>query len=115
MKGFSKWLSIVWSIFCLIGVFVGMVNVSNLPTSNDQYAEAGTAIGTGCGFGIWLVIWLVVAGPAIIIYFVSGKPDTVLNINNNIVQNSELCIECGKYYTGKPKFCPHCGKKTIFK
>jgi membrane protein implicated in regulation of membrane protease activity len=23
---------------------------------------------------------------------------------------SRLCIECGKYYDGEPKFCPNCGK-----
>lgn len=22
---------------------------------------------------------------------------------------STLCIHCGKYYTGNPSFCPHCG------
>lgn len=113
MKGFSKWLAIIWSVLCLIGIFVGMANVSEIKSANE-YEEAGAAIGAGCGLGIWLVVWIVVVGPSVIIYLVSGKNETA-KIEINSTQSTELCRECGKYYSGNPKFCPNCGKTTIFK
>ena len=110
MKGFSKWLAIIWSVFCLIGIFVGMASISGIENSN-QYEEAGTAIGAGCGLGIWVIIWIAIVGPAIIIYLVSGKSETT-NVITSSTQNNPLCRECGKYYLGNPKFCPNCGKST---
>jgi hypothetical protein len=28
-------------------------------------------------------------------------------------QSPTSCRECGKYYEGKPSFCPHCGKPVL--
>jgi len=27
-----------------------------------------------------------------------------------VLETPKLCADCGKYYTGAPSFCPHCGK-----
>lgn len=114
MKSFSKWVAIIWSVFCFFGVIIGLANVGDKLNTGNQYEQAGSTIGVGCGLGIWLVLWLVITGPAIVIYLVSSKNQTNSD-SQNTSQKTELCAECGKYFTGKPKFCPHCGKATIYK
>ena len=114
MKSFAKWLAIIWSIICLIGIFYGIANVGDSIDSSDEYESAGAAIGLGCGLGIWIIFWLVIAGPAIIIYLVSGKKDPKTTKEPTKDNETELCNECGKYFDGKPQFCPNCGKPTKY-
>jgi ribosomal protein S27AE len=117
MKSLSKWVAIIWSVFCFFGVIAGIANVGDKLNTGNEFEQAGTTIGVGCGLGIWLVLWLVITGPAIVIYLVSGKKEKNIDSNNiSIVKTkSQLCPECGKYFEGEPQFCPNCGKETKFK
>ena len=113
MKRIAKWVVIVWSIFSLIGICVGMANVAgDLGAVEGDYETVGSFLGIGCGLGIWLVIWFAIAGPALLVYVVSGKKETAqVEIVTPSVQ-TRLCTECGKYYEGEPRYCPHCGRPT---
>lgn len=114
MKNVSKWILIIWSILCFIGICWGVMSVAaqSSPTSNE-YESAGQAIGLGCGMGIWFVIWIALAGPALAVYVVSGKKEAQkVEIVQRPFAQTSLCKECGKYYEGQQKFCPNCGKET---
>jgi len=112
MKSVAKWIAIIWSIICLIGIFYGMANVGNSMDSMDSmndYESAGATIGIGCGFGIWIIFWFVIAGPALIIYIVSNKKSK--KDKEMPPKEISICKECGKYYSGTPKYCPNCGNE----
>jgi hypothetical protein len=112
MKNVAKWIAIVWSGFCLIGIVYGMANVGKMKDTSpkSEYTEAGKAIGVGCGLGMWAGIWLAIAGPATIIYLLSGKKTVIAEVIVESNKTGTLCAECGKYYEGKQNFCPNCGK-----
>ncbi len=114
MKTIAKWVAILWSTFCVVGVIVGMANVGKTidPAASDA-VKGGQAIGMGCGMAFWIVAWVVIAGPAVIVYFVAGKRQPMqVQIHDPLpsIAVSHVCKECGKYYDGAPSFCPHCGK-----
>jgi ribosomal protein L32 len=113
MKNISKWVLILWSILCFIGICWGIMSVAGLSSSTaNEYESAGQAIGLGCGMGIWFVIWIALAGPALAIYVVSGKKEaTQVEIIQRPLPQTKLCQECGKYYEGQHRFCPNCGKE----
>ncbi len=74
MAKVAKWVVIGWSLFCLLGIIVGLVNAgSSLDRSYGDTESAGAAIGIGCGMGIYLVIWAAIAGPALLIWLLSRK------------------------------------------
>jgi predicted DNA repair protein MutK len=112
MKNIAKWILICWSIFCLIGVVVGMANVgSTLQSGTNEAQRAGASIGAGCGMAMWVGIWGAIALPALIIYLVGGKSRPIqVAIESQIP--SRLCVSCGKYYAGQPRFCPNCGQSA---
>lgn len=112
MKNVAKWVAIIWSLFCLLGIIVGMRNVSKMEDTSpkSEYTETGKTIGVGCGLGMWAGIWLAIAGPATIIYLLSGKKTVIAEVNVESSKTVTLCAECGKYYEGKNNFCPNCGK-----
>ena len=115
MKTAAKWFAIIWSIFCLIGLISGMANVGKvMDTAKGEYEEAGATIGMGCGFGLWAAIWLAIAGPAFVIYSVSGKGESPQAEMVKQPLKTKLCKECGKYFEGSPNFCPHCGKLITY-
>lgn len=113
MKRIAKWVVILWSIFCLIGVIYGMAKVGermgDLTTAPEQ---TGATLGMGCGMGVWVIFWIVVAGPAMFIYLISGKKEQKKPDPQIIERESHLCTECGKYFEGNPSYCPNCGKPT---
>lgn len=115
MKVIAKWTLILWSLFCLFGVFAGMSNVSDQLSTGSEAEQAGAAIGTGCGLFMWVGIWAAIALPALIIYLVSGKKETTpVEIVKSVASHTEpskLCIHCGKYHDVSARFCPHCGKQ----
>jgi membrane protease subunit (stomatin/prohibitin family) len=110
MKSVAKWVLIIWSVFCLIGIIAGLANVGNTVGKTSSDVEtAGTAIGMGCGMGMLLVIWAAIALPALVVYLVAGKKETV-RVQVEQDRSSTLCAECGKYHAGRSQFCPNCGK-----
>lgn len=134
MKKIAKWFLIIWSLVCLFGVFSGITNVSkNIDgmKSDSQKGAAGIAI--GCGMTMWVGIWLALAGPALIIYLVSGKKEPVyIKIVNPVEvkpvipeesrsilrqkeitdENIKYCKDCGSpYQEGKSKYCSNCGNE----
>ena len=60
---------------------------------------------------MWVGIWAAIAGPAFLIYAVSGKERNA-NVPLVVQGAAILCKECGKYYNGPADFCPSCGKPT---
>ena len=111
MKVLAKWVIIIWAMFCLFGVILGIVNVSKeFGNTNNEYEETGATIGVGCGMGMWVGIWLAIAGPGMFIYLITGNKEN--KSVPPVSKESKLCVECGKYYEGSPNFCPHCGEKV---
>lgn len=98
-----KWGAIIWTVFCLIGVVVGMANVSGMTAANE-YEQAGQAIGTALGLGFWGVLWFFPTAGLGILALVTRPKEKVI-----AVAETKLCRHCGKYYAGNPTFCPNCG------
>ena len=108
MKSVAKWITILWSAFCLIGMFAGLAEVGeSLNQAMDEYEQAGAGIGIGCGLFLWFFAWAAIAGPAFIVWAVSGKKE-----KEQPTSKPCLCNSCGKYYEGTPKFCPNCGNEV---
>ena len=77
MKTIAKWVVIIWSLLSLCGICYGLFNISQSFTDlQSDFEFLGGTIGLACGLGIWIIIWFAVAGPALLIYFVSGKKET---------------------------------------
>jgi hydrogenase-4 membrane subunit HyfE len=112
MRNVAKWVLILWSLFCLVGVFVGMANVgSTIEKTSGEMERAGAGIGMGCAMAMWVGIWAAIALPALIIYLVAGKKEPI-RVSIEPEKQSTLCTSCGKYYAGKSRFCPNCGQPT---
>ncbi len=108
VKRAAKWVLILWSLFCLFGVVVGMSNVGkSMAGMNTDPERAGATIGFGCGMAMWVGIWAAIALPALVIFLVSGKAPP--QIPTTPTSSVKLCPKCGKYYDGTPTFCPNCG------
>ena len=74
MQKAAKWALIIWSVICLGGILFGLGGAGeNLQGPMTDAEQAGAGIGIACGMGMWLVCWAAVAGPALVIYIVSGK------------------------------------------
>ena len=113
MKQVAKWVLLGWSVFCLIGVVVGMANVGGtLQNSSSDMERTGTTLGLGCGMAMWIGIWGAIALPSLIIYLVAGKKQATMAFTEP-VRKSSLCASCGRYYDGQPRFCPNCGQATL--
>ena len=69
-----KWIIIIWSAFCLVGVVVGIGNVGKeLNEGMNEFEQAGASLGIGCGLAIWIIVWAVIALPTLIIWLVAWK------------------------------------------
>jgi hypothetical protein len=101
-----KVLIVVWTVFCALGLIVGIINVSDIQTTNE-FEEAGAIIGVALGVGFWLALWFFpTVGLGIIALLTKPKDRTI-----QVLDKPTLCPDCGKYYTGSPSYCPNCGKK----
>ncbi|WP_299979249.1 hypothetical protein [uncultured Pseudoteredinibacter sp.] len=107
MKSIAKWVTIIWSLFCLIGMFAGIASVGEeLNRPMTEMEEAGAGIGIGCGMFVWFFVWAAISGPSALIWTMSGNKK-----EKATKSDSEICRECGKFYSGNPKFCPSCGNE----
>lgn len=111
MKSVAKWIAIVWSLFCLVGIIIGLVNAGKLlDKPMNEYEEAGASLGIGCGMGIWLALWIGIAGPAALVYLLAGR-NKEPSSSVQPVSETVLCPECGNYGPVQDRFCPHCGNR----
>jgi len=70
----AKWVTIGWSLLCLLGVCSGILNVaSKSQPTYSGYEGAGQLIGIGCGMAIWFIIWAVIAVPSLVIWLLTRK------------------------------------------
>jgi hypothetical protein len=120
LKGFAKWVLIIWSLFCLVGLIVGMVNVGHqMAGYRTEYERAGATIGLGIGMGMWVGIWLAIAGPALVIYLVSKEKRTT-GANTDTVSNKSLGSKTGTILLeevsldDEKKKCPGCAEIIKF-
>jgi hypothetical protein len=60
-----KWGIVLWTLFCLFGVFSGMANVAE---QNKGNIGTATAIGATIGLGIWAFAWFVPTTGAAVLY-----------------------------------------------
>jgi membrane protease subunit (stomatin/prohibitin family) len=112
VKSAAKWVLILWSLFCLFGVVVGMSNVGkSMEGMSTDPERTGATIGLGCGMAMWVGIWAAIALPALVIFLVSGKAPP--QIPTTSASGIKLCAKCGKYYDGNPTFCPNCGCQLV--
>ena len=109
MKPIAKWILIIWSIFCLVGVVGGIANVGKTMQDMKSSDQGIAGVGVGCGMALWVGIWAAIALPALVIYLVAGKREP-LAVNVLRDQSVRLCNGCGRYYEGTAAFCPNCGK-----
>jgi hypothetical protein len=82
MKLVAKWLAIIWSILCLIGAVYIIAHgagsfVEMVSSSHSQHLDPYQTLGLGAGIVLNLIAivmaWLSIAGPAFVIYAVSGN------------------------------------------
>ena len=111
LKSIAKWVAILWSLFCLIGVASGCFAAgSSLSKDTSDAGQAGAAIGMGCGMAMWVGIWGAIAGPSLLVYLLSGRSQPIqVQVQQPSASPVKLCASCGKYYEGSPRFCPNCG------
>ena len=77
MKTIAKWVVIIWSILSIIVTcFYIFVGLDLLVGMDDGFEFLGGSFRFVCLISILLLIWLAIAGPALLIYFVSGKKET---------------------------------------
>jgi ABC-type long-subunit fatty acid transport system fused permease/ATPase subunit len=101
-----KVLILIWTLFCVVGYFYGVQNVSRSQSAGDideSAANIGVAVGTGFWFFLWFFPTLILGVLALL-----AKPKAT---GSKAPDGSTLCPDCGKYYEGKPRYCPWCGSK----
>ena len=77
MKTIAKWVAIIWSILSIIvSCFYIFVGLDLFVGMDDGFEFLGGFFRFVCLISILLLIWLAIAGPALLIYFVSGKKET---------------------------------------
>ena len=70
----AKWVTIGWSLLCLLGVGYGILNIAaNSEPTYGEFEEAGQFLGIGCGLAIWFIIWSVIAVPALVVWLLTRK------------------------------------------
>lgn len=65
-----KWGIVLWTLFCLFGVFSGMAKVAE---QNKGEIGTATAIGATIGLGIWAFAWFVPTTGAAVLYLLFGR------------------------------------------
>lgn len=66
-----KVLSVLWSLYCLVGAGLGAINVLLGDASRriDSTAEvAGFVTGVAIGLAMWVFLWIAIAGPLTLLW-----------------------------------------------
>lgn len=104
-------MAIAWLLVIASAIWVG-IDAGKIMPSKDKLITKNksgslTAPTTPLGWAIGCILLWIIFFP----WYLSKREsyqtdtsDTKAQVNN--------CLSCGKYYEGKPKFCPQCGAKT---
>lgn len=110
MKEIAKWVAIVWSVYCFGSLLLGLINASSHFGGSEAH-QVGATIGLSIGMGMWAGIWLCVAGPALVIYLVSGKKEVDAAPIAPAAYSPPKFNEQGKFSLEKEvKKCPQCAE-----
>jgi hypothetical protein len=104
-----KWVIIIWTGFCLIGLVHGCMSAASHTDTSSDAAVLGTTIGMTIGFGIWFIIWVVptsIMGVIALMIKPKGFPVSL--------DQSVLCRYCGKYSSIQATFCSYCGQSLRY-
>ena len=99
---------LLWSIICFWGACSGMMNVAN-QTRGAAMGNA-EALGAGIGLFFWALIWFIPFVGMGIIALVTRPKTVSVSALQSTTPVTILCAHCGKYFAGRAKFCPLCGK-----
>jgi hypothetical protein len=104
-----KILILIWTVICVFGFLYGIHNVSQLQ-GTGEIDETAANIGAAFGMGFWFLLWFFPVLILAILALIFKPREKGISYS----ENSELCPDCGKYFTGTPKYCPNCGSKTKY-
>ncbi len=110
----AKYIAVGWTIFCAIGVIVGLLEIGDLAPSVNEYEAAGYAIGATIGLGMWFGAWVLVAIPATIVYLVTRKnvaSVTLTNEKSSSNASMKKCPYCAETIQGEAVFCRFCHRE----
>ncbi len=109
-----KYIALLWTCFCIIGVVFGLASLGDLPIdSSNEYEAAGVAIGASIGLSIWFAAWLFVTLPAAIIFFITRKTVVTLappEATNAVLAETRKCPYCAEIIKQEAIVCRFCQK-----
>jgi hypothetical protein len=106
MKTFAKWVAILWSLFCLFGLVSGLISAGQrISVYSSEAQKIGAGIGISIGMGFWVIVWLAIAGPALVIFLVSGTRQPAHD-----PQEYGKCPACAEIIRLDAKKCRFCGE-----
>ncbi len=110
MYRICKALMVTWTIICALGLLYSLGSIPEIETENE-FEEAGAAIGTALGVGFWVALWFFPTVGMGVLALVTKPGPSNAPAASSLRPSPKLCPDCGKYYVGTPTYCPNCGGK----
>jgi hypothetical protein len=111
MKTLAKWIVILWSGYCLIGLFLTLGKVGE-KQDIINIDKVDTVIGIIINLGIWFFFWIAIAGPTFIISRVIGKKKSKQKKLSK-TGATKKCEICERWYDEYfHLMCPYCFKSV---